>query len=321
MPREPKNLSETGERTEETTPPSYSRTSEVDEQTDDATLDQISDLWFSRLASSSHSNVYFTNARDGLNLRSGPSTDFSIIKSLPLGTRVYLMRRQDQWGLIDEKGDGAADGFVHLAFLSQEETGFSLKSSGETEHFRAFLKLRNPRGARLYNGSGSPLVDPLLLHASALGIQKFELISQNHYVEIYGPSGGFRTSGSLANHGAQPGTGRGAALDFVVTDLNTGKWLTNHPGKDHQYQGTVGECAPIYQMLFNEIVRSGLQLDSAFADMARFGGYFRNGVNAIDTMHVDMRGRVVPMGAGSVKGGFTKYQIEKWNIPKNYPFK
>jgi hypothetical protein len=58
-------------------------------------------------------------ARDGLNLRSGPGTDFLTIKSLPFGTAVNVMSRDGPWALVDLIGDGAADGHVHASFLEE----------------------------------------------------------------------------------------------------------------------------------------------------------------------------------------------------------
>ncbi|SFH14335.1 SH3 domain-containing protein [Methylobacterium gossipiicola] len=63
-----------------------------------------------------------TIARDGLNIRSGPGTDFPTIRSLPLGTRVNVLKREGAWALLDLNGDDAADGFVHGSFL-KEATG------------------------------------------------------------------------------------------------------------------------------------------------------------------------------------------------------
>jgi hypothetical protein len=294
---------------------------DVEEQTD-SDGNRRSDAAGATIASSADLvEIYLTNARDGLNLRSGPSTDFSIIKSLPYGTRVHLLRREGRWALIDEQGDGAADGFVHMAFLEVVADRFKTKEeTGTEEDVRAFWAGRNPRGARLYTTAAKPLVDPHLLHAAALGIINFELVQANHRVELYGPNAGFRTTGSTINHGAQPGTGRGAALDFVLIDRTTGKMLTNHPGKAHQYQGSVGENAPLYQIYFNEVVRAGSQHYPRFADKARFGGYFKSGDNALDTMHVDMRGEVAPMAGGSLKEGYFRFQRRKWGIPANYPY-
>jgi hypothetical protein len=265
--------------------------------------------------------MYVVKARSGLNVRSGPSTDFPVIGSLPFGARVAVLSREGRWGLVDKQGDGAADGFVHLAFLETTlGTNRGAGSSRAGSDVRALLAERNPRGAKLYKSNGDPLVDPELLYASAMGLLRFEALHPNHRLEIYGPNGGFRTSGSTVNHGAQPGTGRGAALDFVIIDLQTGRFLTNHPGSDHQYQGNVGKNAPLYQIFFNEVVRVGSKSYSGFEEKARFGGYFRNGSDAMDTMHIDMRGRQVPMGGGSLKAGFSKAQIEKWNIPSNHPY-
>lgn len=294
----------------------------LDEQTDADDEGHISDLEASTASLSVRTNVYTTNARDGLNLRSGPAIDFQIIRSLPFGTRVHLITREGRWGLIDEQGDGAADGFVHLAFLNQAADGSGKVGLALAEDdVRVFWAQRNPRGAKLYNSAGNPLVDPQLLHASALGTVKLEGINPSHRIELYGPSSGFRTSGSTGNHGAQAGTGRGAALDFVIVDRRTGNMLTNHPGARHQHQGTVGENAPSYQLYFNEVVRSGSQLYPRFAEMARFGGYFKSGENAMDTMHIDMRGRDAPMAGGSLRAGFTREQMSKWRIPDNHPYR
>nr|WP_246195166.1 SH3 domain-containing protein [Paracoccus litorisediminis] len=294
--------------------------SALDEQTDDDEA-QIDELEALAETPSEINYVYIVNARDGLNLRSGPATDFSIIRSLPLGTRVQVLQREGRWGLVDQQGDGAADGFVHLSFLIRAADGQNRWGATIAEReVRAFWAERNPRGAKLYNNAGAPLVDPQLLHASALGAVTFEDVKPNLRIELYGPGGGFRKSGSTGNHGAQPGTGRGAAMDFVIIDRRTGNMLTNHPGTQHQHQGTVGKNAPSYQIYFNAVVRSGSQLYPRFAEMARFGGYFKSGSNAMDTMHIDMRGMYVPMAGGSLKGGFTREQIRKWNIPENHPY-
>ena len=54
--------------------------------------------------------------------------------------------------------------------------------------------------------------------------------------------------------------------------------------------------------------------------MARFGGYFASGDNAMDTMHIDMRAEEFGTAGGSLRGGFTEAQMERWNIPANRPY-
>lgn len=56
-------------------------------------------------------------ARDGLRLRAGPGTEFGIIGSVAFGTVVSIISRTGDWGKADLQGDGAADGFMHMAFL------------------------------------------------------------------------------------------------------------------------------------------------------------------------------------------------------------
>lgn len=295
---------------------------EIDEQTDGDDHDYAYEVGLLPDAPPTSGKVYSTNARDGLNLRAGPGTDFPTIRSLPFGTAVHLVRREGRWGLVDEQGDGATDGFVHLAFLSQLGSHHALTGATLAEdEVRIFWTARNPRGAKLYNSAGRPLVDPRLLHSSALGAVRLEGLSPNHRIELYGPGGGFRTSGSTANHGAQPSTGLGSALDFVIIDQTTGRMLTNHPGARHQNQGTVGENAPFYQLFYNQVVHAGSQIYPRFAEMARFGGYFKSGANAMDTMHIDMRGLEVPTAGGDLRDGFTREQMRRWNIPANHPYR
>jgi hypothetical protein len=56
-------------------------------------------------------------SRNGLNLRAGHSTDFSVLKTLPFGTEVFVLTRSNDWAQVDLEGDGKADGFMLASFL------------------------------------------------------------------------------------------------------------------------------------------------------------------------------------------------------------
>lgn len=56
-------------------------------------------------------------ARSGLRLRTGPSEDSEIVRTVPQGAIVNVIRREGQWALADLEGDGRADGFMFLSFL------------------------------------------------------------------------------------------------------------------------------------------------------------------------------------------------------------
>lgn len=58
-------------------------------------------------------------ARNGLNLRGGPSTDFPVIGGLPLDQEVDVLSRSGDWAKIDILFDGIEDGYVHSAFLKK----------------------------------------------------------------------------------------------------------------------------------------------------------------------------------------------------------
>lgn len=63
---------------------------------------------------------YIVNARNGLNLRGGPGTDFEILETLDLGAEINVlsfMGRQDAWALVDINGDGRISGCMFTHFL------------------------------------------------------------------------------------------------------------------------------------------------------------------------------------------------------------
>ena len=60
----------------------------------------------------------FVIARAGLILRGGPSREFPKIRTLPLGTPVFVLAEKNDWSQVDLQGDGAADGFCFSDFLA-----------------------------------------------------------------------------------------------------------------------------------------------------------------------------------------------------------
>jgi len=62
-------------------------------------------------------NRFVVIARDGLKLRGGPSIDFGVVRTIPAGTIVNVLSRENMWALVDLEGDGKADGFMNLPFL------------------------------------------------------------------------------------------------------------------------------------------------------------------------------------------------------------
>ena len=62
-------------------------------------------------------------ARSGLKLRAGPGTEFQALRTLPEGTVVQVLSREGDWSLVDLRGDGSGDGFMHSTFLRPAEGG------------------------------------------------------------------------------------------------------------------------------------------------------------------------------------------------------
>jgi hypothetical protein len=61
--------------------------------------------------------IHMVIARDGLRLRTGPSTQFDVARVIPHGARANVIGREGDWYLVDLQGDGKADGFMSRAFL------------------------------------------------------------------------------------------------------------------------------------------------------------------------------------------------------------
>lgn len=173
-----------------------------------------------------------------------------------------------------------------------------------------FWANRNPGKASLAK------VNPTLLKAEAMGIQAFEAQNPQYKVTLQGPASGYRTGGSVANHGVQR-DGYGGALDVVITDTTTNSRLTNHPLLKYKGPVSLAKAAPIYQKLFNATVIAGYHIDPAFAQSLRFGGYFASS-NAMDAMHIDVRSHM-PHGGGTTLGGFTPAQMKNHKMTENNP--
>jgi hypothetical protein len=58
-------------------------------------------------------------ARTGLKLRGGPGTGFGVLRLLPAGTRVAVLKLEGDWAQVDLQGDRLADGFVSATFLRE----------------------------------------------------------------------------------------------------------------------------------------------------------------------------------------------------------
>jgi hypothetical protein len=77
------------------------------------------------------SSLFSVNARDGLNLRSGPSQDFRVIKTLPTGTIVTILDfdgTNQEWAQVDLEGDGVIDGYLFRSFLKPVQPALTLRT-------------------------------------------------------------------------------------------------------------------------------------------------------------------------------------------------
>ncbi len=66
------------------------------------------------------SSLFSVNVRNGLNLRSGPSQDFRVIRTLSTGMIVTILDfdgTNQEWAQVDLEGDGVSDGYVFRSFL------------------------------------------------------------------------------------------------------------------------------------------------------------------------------------------------------------
>jgi Domain of unknown function (DUF1906)/Bacterial SH3 domain len=60
---------------------------------------------------------FLAAAKPTLNLRSGPGLNFGVIRTIPFGTILSVVRRDGDWAYVDIDNDGGIDGVVHGGFL------------------------------------------------------------------------------------------------------------------------------------------------------------------------------------------------------------
>ena len=68
-------------------------------------------------------------ARSGLRLRADASDHSDVLRTLPNGTVVNVLRRVNDWALVDLEMDGQADGFMSLNFLRQVDDAAAASSA------------------------------------------------------------------------------------------------------------------------------------------------------------------------------------------------
>ena len=64
-----------------------------------------------------NSVAYAVDARNGLNLRRGPGTDYDIVETIPHGAIVHGLGLDGVWLRTDIRGDGVTDGYMHSGYL------------------------------------------------------------------------------------------------------------------------------------------------------------------------------------------------------------
>lgn len=71
--------------------------------------------------------LFRINARQGLNLRAGPSETFPVLASVPEDAIVTGLGTDGDWIKIDQQGDGLADGYMFSGFLEAVAGGLPLR--------------------------------------------------------------------------------------------------------------------------------------------------------------------------------------------------
>ncbi|MEP0915029.1 SH3 domain-containing protein [Leptolyngbya sp. GB1-A1] len=106
------------------------------------------------------SSLFSVNARNGLNLRSGPSQDFRIIRTLSAGSIVRILDfdgTNQEWAQIDLEGDGVSDGYVFRSFLKPVQDTSESRIMTFTAQPINELPRRKQRGIRIKK---EPIVHP-----------------------------------------------------------------------------------------------------------------------------------------------------------------
>lgn len=162
-------------------------------------------------------------------------------------------------------------------------------------------------------------VDPDLLKAAAEGIQMYEAANPQYRVEVFGPSGAARDSGSMANHGIKS-DGTSKALDYVIIDRETGKQLVNlgtHGGGQGYSDQAGGTGLGFDEMTkLHGMVRVAQEHFAPHEKDYRHGTGWTGGDVPFDAMHGDIRGDA--LGAYDWEKGYTPAFRQQFGMKENF---
>lgn len=117
-------------------------------------------------------------ARDGLKLRAGPGIEFPAIRTLTLGTRVHILKQDGAWTLIDQEGDGAADGYVFGSFLRDEQRDAATPNRSSAARTGSFVPLDKSILQGIMDGCGGiPIRSKLDLDVVADALNRAMLLA------------------------------------------------------------------------------------------------------------------------------------------------
>jgi hypothetical protein len=182
----------------------------------------------------STSNRFIVIARDGLRLRAGPSTDFNVLRTLPVDTVVTVLSREGMWGLVDLEGDGRADGFASLPFLRAVDSGPAAALGDITGLITpAIVKSIFPSGTRLSNITANLPFVLAGLRARQLGDRAMVLMS---LATIRAETEGFvPIDEGRSIHNTSPG---GSPFNLYDAGTSKGHELGNtQPGDGPRFKG------------------------------------------------------------------------------------
>jgi hypothetical protein len=162
-------------------------------------------------------------------------------------------------------------------------------------------------------------VDPDLLKSAAEGIQMYEAANPQYRVEVFGPSGGARDSGSMSNHGIKS-DGTSKALDYVIIDRETGKQLVNlgREGGGQGYSNQVGGTGLGFDEMtkLHGMVRVAQEHFAPHEKDYRHGTGWTGGDVPFDAMHGDIRGDA--LGAYDWEKGYTPAFRQQFGMKENF---
>lgn len=180
---------------------------------------------------------HWVTAEGGLKLRSGPSTDFPTLRTVPQYQMVYVKSAPDDWLEVSLDADGIADGWMFAKFLSSNPPQGRVTEELPTEGAGNLSNITLAQVAKMFPVTKRANIEANLPHVLN-GLREVGLTDRSMLLMVLATIRAETESFRPIDEGSSKFNTRHAPFDLYDFGTDIGKKLGNtHPGDGAKFKG------------------------------------------------------------------------------------